>query len=134
MKFDGINSVIEHKSFKRDLKKLRKRFRTLDNDLATFISTSIRAVHVLGQTPESQGHFPISGLGNEAEGIFVGKKFACKSLKGTGSRSGIRVVYQFKNKTLRLYLIEMYYKGNKETEDINRIKSFVSEESNDLST
>ena len=43
MEFDGINSVIEHKSFKRDLKKLNKRFRTLDNDLETFINTSINS-------------------------------------------------------------------------------------------
>ena len=33
MEFDGINSVIKHKSFNRDLKKLKKRFKTLDEDL-----------------------------------------------------------------------------------------------------
>ena len=126
MEFDGINSVIKHKSFNRDLKKLKKRFKTLDEDLETFINTSIRAVHVLGQTPESLGHFPVSGLGRETEGVFVAKRFACMSLKGTGSRSGIRVVYKFENMTLHLYLIEIYYKGDKETEDINRIKSFIS--------
>lgn len=132
MEFDGINSVIKHKSFKRDLKKLKKRFKTLDVDLETFISTSIRAIHVLGHPPESQGHFPVRGLGIEAEGVFVAKRFACMSLKGTGSRSGIRVVYKFEDKMLYLFLIEIYYKGDKETENIKRIKSFISEESKEF--
>ena len=129
MEFDGIKSVIKHKSFYHDLKKLKKRFKTLDDDLVIFINTSIRAVHVLGHPPESLGHFPVSGLGSEAEDIFVAKRFACMSLKGTGSRSGIRVVYKFEKKTLHLYLIEIYYKGDKETEDIKRIKHFISDES-----
>ena len=39
------------------------------------------------------------------------------------------VVYQFENKMFHLYLIEIYYKGDKEIEDINRIISFINEDS-----
>ena len=123
MEYDGINSVEIHEGFKRDFKKLKKRYRSLKDDLDTFIDTSVRAVHVLDQPPESQGHFPVSGLGIKVEGLYVAKRFACKSLKGTASRSGIRVVYRFEKKTLYLYLIEIFYKGDKENEDVNRIKS-----------
>lgn len=71
MEFDGINSVEIHEGFKRDFKKLKKRYRSLKDDLDTFIDTSVRAVHVLDQPPESQGHFPVSGLGIEVEGFML---------------------------------------------------------------
>lgn len=129
MDFDGIDSVEWHRAFKRDFKKLSKRYRSLRDDLETFIRTSIRAVHVLGQCPEPLGHFPVQGLGDDEQEVFIAKKFACRSLKGTGGRSGIRVVYRFEKNTLHLLLIEIFYKGDKELLDLERIRGIIEKAS-----
>lgn len=125
MGYSGIN-VVRHKLFVRDFKKLSKKYRSLKDDLRTFIATSIRAVHVLGQNPESMGHFPIQGLGKQISGVYIAKRFACKSLKGTGSRSGIRVVYSFDKEENQLLLIEIFYKGDKQLPDLDRVNRILS--------
>lgn len=111
---------------KKDLKRLRKRFPSLEDDLKVFIKTSIRAVHVLGVSPESQGHYPVAGLGIDGDGCFIAKKFACRSLKGSASRSGIRLVYWFDKDTVHLLMIELFFKGDKELPDIERIRKALT--------
>jgi len=53
--------------------------------------------------------------------IFKAKKIACRSLKGKGVKSGIRVIYAYFESDDRIELIEIYYKGDKENEDRERI-------------
>ena len=53
--------------------------------------------------------------------IYKAKKFACRSLKGTGVQSGIRVIYAYFDETDEIQLIEIYYKGDKKNEDRKRI-------------
>jgi hypothetical protein len=69
--------------FDRDFKKLKKRFKTLEDDLTTFINTQIKLSHELRL--ETSGIVPIRGLGINSPKIYKAKKFACKSLKGGGS-------------------------------------------------
>ncbi|NOQ21398.1 MAG: hypothetical protein GQ565_01935 [Candidatus Aegiribacteria sp.] len=125
MEFEGICSVEKHSRFTRELKKLKKRFRTLEDDLDNFINTSVRAVHLYGTPPESLGHFEIQGLYDETEGYFIAKKFTCKSLKGKGVRTGIRVVYHFEKQNLHLLLIELFHKQDKSTPDLDRIRALI---------
>ena len=49
------------------------------------------------------------------------KKFACKALKGRGVQSGIRVIYAYFVKEDRVEFIEIYFKGDKASEDRHRI-------------
>ncbi|MCF7792904.1 MAG: hypothetical protein K9N09_02975 [Candidatus Cloacimonetes bacterium] len=109
------------KEFKRDLKKLKKPFRTLDSDLQNFIKVQIKLFHELKL--DNQGIVEISGLGIEYPKIFKARKFACRSLKGTGSRSGIRIIYAYFLDQNKIEFIEIYYKGDKENEDQERIES-----------
>jgi hypothetical protein len=51
---------------------------------------------------------------------------ACKSLKGTGSRSGMRVIYGYEAAVDRVVLVKLYFKGDKENEDRERIKAFLA--------
>jgi hypothetical protein len=53
--------------------------------------------------------------------IFKAKKFACRSLKGKGVASGIGVIYAYFEQEDVIELVEIYYKGEKENEDRNRL-------------
>lgn len=105
--------------FEKDLKKLVKGFKTLGEDLKVFIKTALYSYHKL--KIDSGGIFHISDLGIQSPKIYKAKKFACRSLKGKGAYSGIRVIYAYFEEQDRIELIEIYYKGDKEGEDRKRI-------------
>jgi hypothetical protein len=105
--------------FDKDIKKLSKRFPTLEEDLVTFINTELNLYHKL--EIDNKGVFQIPGLGFESPKVYKGKKFACRSLKGKGVQSGIRVIYAYFEPEDRIELIEIYYKGDKENEEKQRI-------------
>ena len=117
--------VIEYPGFKRELKKLLKKYPTLRKDLETFKKAVILAHGNSEMKPESMGFFPVAGLGTVAEGIFIAKKLACKTLKGSGSRSGIRVVYRISEDCLHLMYIELFHKKEKPLPDPDRIQSIL---------
>jgi len=117
MKFKQIEQL---ERFKKNLKKLLKRFPTLEEDLESFVKSQLIAYHKLNV--DNHGIFPIDGLGIQNPKIFKVKKFACRSLKGKGVHSGIRIVYAHFAKEDRIELIEIYYKGDQVNEDKDRIK------------
>ena len=80
-----FNELIRLPAFERDIRKMVKKFRTIEDDLDVFIGT-------------------------------------CRSLKGKGVHSGIRVIYAYYREMDRIELIEIYYKGDKEDEDSVRIR------------
>ena len=105
----------ELEEFRKDLKKLSKKFRTLNDDL--HIIKQVLEVFPDERPPFS---FSIDNLGIETCVIKV-KKIACKSLKGRGVNSGLRLVYAYFPFGERIVFIELYYNGDKETEDRQRI-------------
>lgn len=116
-----IFNNIEHlPEFDKDLKKLLKRFKTLEDDLETFIKTELNLYHKLNI--DNNGIFEIPGLGIDNPKIYKAKKFACKSLKGKGVKSGIRIIYAYYDAIDSIEFVEMYYKGDKANEDRVRIK------------
>lgn len=115
----------ETEPFKKDLKKLLKKYRSLVADLEVAKRNAIELYHL--KNINSQSIFPIPGLCTAEILICKIKKFACKSLKGKGSRSGIRIIYSFNIKTFEVDFIEIYYKSNQEIENRERIKSYLSE-------
>ena len=111
------------KEFKRDFKKLRKKFRTLDSDIKNFKETQLKLFHEIGI--DNRGIVKIKGLGIEYPSIYKVRKFACRVLKGTGAKSGIRIIYAYFPDQDKIEFIEIYYKGDKENEDRERIKRFL---------
>ena len=101
--------------FKRDLKKLLKRFRSLDYDI------EVLKIY-LNEFPEGFKPiiFPISDLGIDYK-IFKVKKFHCKSLKGKGGNSGIRIVYSYLESERIIEFIEIYHKSDKKNHNRKRI-------------
>jgi hypothetical protein len=118
--FKKITHVPE---FEKDLKKLLKRFSTLEEDLQTFIKVAMNLFHK--QKIDSNAIFHISDLGIKSPKIYKAKKFACKALKGKGVQSGIRVIYAYREEDDWMKFIEIYYKGDKASEDRERIKNII---------
>jgi len=114
-----FNAVCRIPEFENDLKKLLKRFKTLEDDLKIFIEKQLTLYHKL--KIDNQGIFRITGLSIESPIIYKAKKFACRSLKGKGAQSGIRIIYTYFEEKDKIELIEIYYKGDKENEDRERI-------------
>jgi len=114
-----FNKILRLPEFDKDLKRLKKKFRTLDEDLENHIRFELNLYHKLKK--DNIGVFPIPGLGIENPKIFKAKKFTCRSRKGTGCHSGIRVIYAYYEESDTIELIEIYYKGDKENEDRERI-------------
>jgi len=109
MTFDKVNE------FKKDLKNLLKKYRTLNEDLDV-------VKQVLSTSPDERPPFSfrIDNLGLETCVIKV-KKIACKALKGRGVNSGLRLIYAHFEKEEKIVFIELYHKNDKENEDKQRI-------------
>jgi mRNA-degrading endonuclease RelE of RelBE toxin-antitoxin system len=120
--FKNISHVPE---FEKDLKKLVRRFASLEEDLQVFMKAAMNIFHK--QNIDSRAIFQISDLGIHSPKIYKGKKFACKALKGKGAQSGIRVIYAYDENKDRVTFIELYYKGDKEDEDRKRIAKYYEE-------
>jgi len=116
---NDFKEVVELPEFKKDLKKLLKRYPTLDEDIQNFISTQLAMFHKLGL--DNNGIFRLTDLGFDNPPVFKAKKFACRSLKGKGVMSGVRVIYSYYQNSDLIELIEIYFKGIKENEDRQRI-------------
>src|ERR1700693_53354 len=119
MKFKHIEQLDK---FKKDLKKLLKKFPSLEEDLDSLVKAQLIAYHKLNV--DNHGIFAIENLAFQNPKIFKIKKFACKSLKGKGVHSGIRITYAYFSAEDRIEFIEIYYKGDQENEDRERIKSY----------
>lgn len=118
-----FNEIISIPDFERDIKKLLKKFPTLKEDIDNFIKHSLNAFHNLNI--DNRGIFQIKGLKIENPKIFKAKKFTCKSLKGKGVYSGIRIIYAYFDEEDRIEFLEIYYKGDKENENRSRIVKYL---------
>ena len=117
-----FREIVRAPEFEKDLKKLAKRFHTLRDDLEVFIQKQLVLSHTLGI--DNSGVEQMPGFGSEDVKVFKGRKFACRSLKGRGVHSGIRVIYTYCKRTDRITLIEIYFKGDKPDEDQSRLGNF----------
>jgi len=109
MKFEELSE------YKKDLKKLLKKFRSLPQDM-------IIVKQVLAVCPDERPPFSfrIDNLGIQTCIIKV-RKIACQSLKGRGVHSGLRLVYAYFENENKIIFIELYHKNDKENEDRERI-------------
>ncbi len=109
--------------FTKEFEKLRKKYRSLAEDLENAKKNAIELLHI--KSTNNNSCFLIKRNEKKKVEIYKLKKFACKAMKGKGVKSGIRIIYAFFNKTHEVRFIEIYYKGNKENEDKERINEFI---------
>jgi mRNA-degrading endonuclease RelE of RelBE toxin-antitoxin system len=114
-----FREVVKLPEFEKDLKKLRKRFRTLDEDIDNLIKFALVPFHTEGV--DYGGIVVVSDLGIEEPKIYKVRKFACRALKGRGNQTGIRIIYAYFKDEDRIEFVEIYFKGDKEIEDRERI-------------
>ncbi len=105
----------ELNEFKKDIKKLSKKHRTLYKDVE--IVKKVLTVNPKEKPPFS---YRLDGLGIETCIIKV-KKIASKSFKGKGVNSGFRLIYAHFENEDKIVLVEIYHKSVKEIEDRQRI-------------
>ncbi len=115
--------------FEKDFKKLEKRFRTLKDDFEN-MKRSLLEVHYLKNTPlPPKALVDIKDCCGEKYKSQKVRKFACKSLKNSGSQSGIRIIFVIEfneSKDFKITFIEIYFKGDKENEDRTRLLNFIN--------
>lgn len=109
--------------FEKDFKTLQKRFRTLNDDFERFKQYSLETY--FEQKIETTSFVKIEGQCGEAYTSYKVRKFACRSLKGKGNQSGIRIIFIWEEKTRTITFVEMYFKGDKPLEDKERLKNVI---------
>jgi len=106
--------------FQKDLKNLLKKYRILNDDLS--VVKQVLATVSDARPPFS---FRIDNLTLETCVIKV-KKIACKSLKGRGVNSGLRLIYTYFEDQEKIIFVELYHKNDKENEDKQRILKYFA--------
>jgi mRNA-degrading endonuclease RelE of RelBE toxin-antitoxin system len=104
--------------FKKDLKQLLKKYRTLEDDLDV-----VKKVLEVNPDERPPFSFRISDIGVNTCIIKI-KKIACRALKGRGVNSGLRLIYAWFEIEQRIVFIELYHKNEKENEDRHRILNY----------
>jgi predicted RNA-binding protein len=121
----------ETEEFKKDFNRLLKKFKSLEEDFELIKIATIEPYHIgifqygVLAKKDSNAIFPIPNFCNEKLKICKLKKFACKSLKGRGVKSGIRIIYAYHVQNNDIEFIEIYFKNEKENEDKERIKGYL---------
>lgn len=110
--------------FNKDFKALEKRFRTLPADFKILKQYTIETFHL--QNVPTPAIVPMEGFGGQERQAYKIRKIACAALRGRGSQSGLRIVYVYEPATKKVTFIEFYFKGDKENEDRERLKTFLS--------
>jgi mRNA-degrading endonuclease YafQ of YafQ-DinJ toxin-antitoxin module len=101
--------------YKKDVKQLLKKYRTLPDDIEV-----VKKVLTISPNERPPFSFRINDLALENCVIKV-KKIACKSLKGRGVNSGLRLIYAWFEQEQKIVFIELYHKSDKANEDRQRI-------------
>lgn len=100
--------------FKKEFSQLLKKFRSLDDDIKIF-------ERFIFENPTGLGkNFTI--IHNSENVKLVKARILCKSLRNRN----IRIIYAYHNNSFEFIYIEIYYKGDKENEDKERVKEYIS--------
>src|SRR3989338_5407857 len=101
--------------FSKEFRQLAKKYRSLPDDLGEF--KRVIAVVPLGNSK----HFNV--ITKNEQCVVVKARLFCRYLRG----SSLRVVYAFYCESSKVDFIEIYFKGDKENEDRERIKEYLSD-------
>ena len=97
-----------HDRFEKQIKKLIRKYRSLEEDLEIVKKYAIEAFHIENKDNEAVELVP--KFDRKTVQIYKIRKFACKALKGKGVRSGIGVIYAFYPEKFEAEFLEIYFK------------------------
>ena len=119
----------KHSLFEKQFNKLLHKYRTLEEDLLIAQVAAIELFHMHHLDNNSVELIPC--FVDEKIKIYKLRKFACKSLKGKGVKSGIRIIYAFYSETLEVEYLEIYYKERDDSDmDYKFVKKYFKEKFN----
>ena len=99
--------------FKRELKQLHKKYKSLPDDLQTFCDT-------LSVTPIVKSkNFAVVTRTDTI--LIIKARLFCRYLKG----SSLRIIYSWNEQEQRIEFIQLYFKGDKTNEDRERIRNYL---------
>ena len=101
--------------FQRELRRLSRKYRSLPTDIELFQQI------ISAQPPSSSTRFSI--LKQNELLLIVKARLACRYLRN----SSLRIVFSYFTLERRVDFIELYYKGDKEREDSDRIDRYLRE-------
>lgn len=104
----------EESKFAREYAKLYKRFLSLDTDIE-------KVKKVIARLPEGSGSKRWSVLHRSENVVILKTRVSCTSLR----RDALRLIYAHFPMKNRIDFIEIYFKGDKENEDRERIKDYL---------
>lgn len=108
MSFDGIPE------FEKAFKRLFKKYKTLDDDFEKFKKVLLAAPTGVGK------NFII--VHSSAKVKVVKAHLACRALRNNHL---LRIIYFYFEQQQRIEFIELYFKGEKENENRERIKAYL---------
>jgi len=118
-----------HDRFEKQIKKLVKKYRSLEEDLEIAKKYAIEAFHISEINNESIWLVP--KFDKKIIQIYKLKKFSCKALKGKGNRSGIRIIYAFYPEKFAVEFLEIYFKEKDDSDmDYEFIKKYLDNNQN----
>ncbi len=120
--------------FDKDFKKLSKKYKSLDEDLALLKNTVLEPFHI-GVNPSGKDIIFINsnaiklipGFENEQFQLYKVTKFVCKALKNRGAQSGIRIIYAYYRTKISIELVQIYFKADSENMDYEQIRAYMRE-------
>ncbi|MDO8520997.1 MAG: hypothetical protein Q7S52_02690 [bacterium] len=99
--------------FENEFARLKKKYRTLEQDLADL-------EQIIECFPTGRGkNFAI--LHNSDDVVVVKARMACDALRN----NSLRIIYAYHGKDVSFVHIELYFKGEKENENRQRIKEYL---------
>ena len=99
--------------FDKEFKRLSRRYDTLEDDLEIFKKVLLISPIGFGK------NFTVIHSTKIVK--IVKARMACSSLRGRS----LRIIYAYFEQEQIIEFIEVYYKGNKENEDLGRIKHYL---------
>ncbi len=105
----------ELSEFKKEFKRLSKKYRSLADDLKTF--KKVLLVRPLG----AGKHFIVMHASSGT--TIVKAHLACRALRNNHL---LRVIYAYIEEEEKIEFIELYFKGDKANEDRDRIRAYLN--------
>lgn len=108
--------ITESDEFKRDFKRLLKKYRTLEQDFSI-------AKQVIAADPTGCDSKHANILTKKGGTCIVKVRMMCRAVKG----SSFRLIYYYDGGNIQILFIEIYFKGNKNNEDRQRYENVFAQ-------
>jgi hypothetical protein len=99
--------------FEKEFKRLFKKYKTLDDDFG-----KLKKILLITPTGVGKNFVIMHSLPHVK---IIKARMACRALRD----SSLRVIYSYFEQEQRIEFIELYFKGEKENEDHERIKEYL---------